>query len=88
MEQEDALGLEEQGSGMYHLCVEKDRRHSASTMTRGKKKKANVGLNKYIFICPQITALLKKSTADSVTVDYNSLPAIASGISLSLFKIS
>lgn len=32
VEQEDALGLEEQGSGMYHLYVERDRRHSASNM--------------------------------------------------------
>lgn len=38
MEQEDALGLEEQGSGMYHLCVERDN-HSASTVIKAKTKK-------------------------------------------------
>lgn len=27
--QEDAQGLEEQGSGMYHLQVQRDRKHSA-----------------------------------------------------------
>jgi len=32
VEQEDALGLEEQGSGMYHLYVKRDRRYSASNM--------------------------------------------------------
>lgn len=40
MEQEDALGLEEQGSGMYHLDAERDR-HSVSIMIRSNNNNSN-----------------------------------------------